>query len=403
MTLPVTTRPAVAGATVVANPLAGPPPLWSPYGRGPVEFHRRLPGYEVTPLISAPALAQRLGVGRLLIKTETARFGLPAFKMLGASWASYRALVERLGQEPAAWANITELSGRLQRLRPFALAAATDGNHGRAVARMARWLGFGAHIFVPEGTAVARIQAISDEGASVTVVRGDYEDAVARSAEEAGWRCLVISDTGWPGYEMVPRWVIEGYSTMFWEVDDRLEASATPAPDVVVVPVGVGALAAATVNHWGRKNSPPAIAGVEPLDANCVMQSALAGRPVVVPGPHLSVMAGLNCGTPSPVAWPLVSAGLSTLIAVDDEMARQAVRDLAAIGVAAGETGAAALAGLSALPAWPAKGNALAPEGTGGRPLTGATVLPAATVLVVCTEGPTDPAEWRRTLGIELI
>jgi diaminopropionate ammonia-lyase len=384
MRLPVAGKPAVARTTVVANPLAGPPPLWSPYTRAPVEFHRRLPRYEVTPLINAPALAEQLGARQLLIKSETARFGLPAFKMLGASWASYRALVDRLGEEPAPWANITELAGRLQRLRPFALAAATDGNHGRAVARMARWLGFGAHIFVPEGTAAARIKAISDEGASVTVVAGDYEDAVARSAEEAGYRCLVISDTGWPGYEVVPRWVVEGYSTMFWEVDDQLEASGQPLPDVVVVPVGVGALAAATVNHWGRKEPPPAIAGVEPLDANCVMASALAGHMVMVPGPHRSVMAGLNCGTPSPVAWPLVSAGLSTLVAVDDEMARQAVRDLAAIGIEAGETGAAGLAGLNALQA------SLSAPG------------PDATVLVLCTEGPTDPVEWRRTLGLGL-
>ncbi len=219
----------------------------------------------------------------------------------------------------------------------------------------------------------------------MTVVAGAYDDAVERSAEEAGPRCLVVSDTSWPGYERVPRWVIEGYSTMFWEVDDRLDAAGRPAPDVVVVPVGVGALAAATVNHWCRREDAPTIIGVEPLDANCVMASALAGHLVTVPGPHRSVMAGLNCGRPSPVAWPLVSAGISTLVAVEDEMARQAVRELAAIGVEAGETGAAALAGLTALQS------------------QGAALPHDATVLVVCTEGPTDPVEWRRTLGIELV
>ena len=120
---------------------------------------------------------------------------------------------------------------------------------------MARLLGFDARIFVPEGTAPARIEAISAEGASVTVVAGGYEDAVARSAEEAGPRCLVISDTSWPGYEQVPRWVIEGYSTMFWEVDDRLDAAGRPRPTSVVVPVGVGALAAATVERTGAVDS----------------------------------------------------------------------------------------------------------------------------------------------------
>jgi len=379
--------------TVLANPMARQPEVWSPYTRQPLEFHRRFPHYEPTPLLSAPRLAERLGLGQLLIKCERARLGLMSFKILGASWASYMAIVEHTGHQPEAWQTVEELAAGLSPLRPFVLAAATDGNHGKAVARMARLLGFGAHIFVPEGTAPARIGAISAEGASVTVVAGSYEDAVARSAEEAGPRCLVISDTSWPGYERVPRWVIEGYSTMFWEVDDRLDAAGRATPDVVVVPVGVGALAAATVNHWCRpeRNGPegpgagPTIVGVEPLDANCVMASALAGRLVTVPGPHRSVMAGLNCGQPSLVAWPLVSTGLNTLVAVDDQAARQAVRDLAAIGVEAGETGAAALAGINALQA----------HGPG--------VAAGATVLALCTEGPTDPEEWRRTLGVELV
>ncbi len=376
---------AAAATTVVANPLAGRPEVWSPYTRAPLELHRRLPQYQATRLLSAPRLAERHGVGELLIKCEMSRLGLMSFKILGASWASYQAVAGHIGREPGPWSTVAELAASLEGLRPFALAAATDGNHGKAVAHMARLLGFEARIFVPEGTAPARIEAISDEGASVTVVAGDYEDAVARSAEEAGPRCLVISDTSWPGYERVPRWVIEGYSTMFWEVDDRLQATGRRAPDVVVVPVGVGALAAATVNHWSRHEVAPTIVGVEPLGANCVMASALAGQMVTVPGPHRSVMAGLNCGRPSAVAWPLVSAGLRTLVAVDDERARRAVRDLAAIGVEAGETGAAALAGLSALQA---RGGAVAAD---------------ATVLVLCTEGPTDPAEWRRTLGVELV
>lgn len=384
------TLTAPTGARIVTNPLAGPAETWAPYTREPLGLHRRLPHYEPTRLLGAPALAERLGLGELLIKCDLARFGLMSFKMLGASWASYRAIVERIGHEPFAWATVEDLATRLRPMRPFALAAATDGNHGLAVARMARWLGFEARIFVPEGIAPARVQAISAEGAEVTVVTGDYEEAVARSAEEASPSCLVISDTSWPGYEQVPRWVIEGYSTMFWEVDDRLQATGRPAPDVIVVPVGVGALAAAAVNHWSRPPAPRTLVGVEPVGANCVMASALAGHLVTVPGPHRSVMAGLNCGRPSQVAWPLVSAGLGTLVTVDDDMARQAVRDLAALGVHAGETGAAAMAGLSAL-------QADAVEIGGGR------LPPGVRVLVLCTEGPTDPAGWRRALGVELV
>lgn len=376
-----------ASATVVANPLAGPVPVWSPYDRAPLELHRRLPGYRATPLYDAPTLAARVGVGRLLVKADTERFGLPAFKMLGASWAVYRAVVERAGEEVGPWSDVDELAAALAPLRPLTLAAATDGNHGRAVARMARLLGFAARIFVPAGTAEVRIEAIAGEGATVTVVDGDYDTAVARSAEEAGPRCLVISDTAWPGYDQVPRWVIEGYSTMLWEIGDRLGAAGLDAPDAVAMPVGVGALAAAVVNHWrrgGGKRS-PTLVGVEPVGADCVAASVRAGGLTTVPGPHRSIMVGCNCGTPSPVAWPLISTGLDLVVTVDDEWDRQAVRDLAAVGIEAGETGAAALAGLAALQASEHR-------------------LPSdATVLVLCTEGATDRAAWRRILGAEEI
>lgn len=387
--LPARPAPSEPGAARLArvhhNPLASRPPVVSPYSRAPLEFHRRLPGYRPTPLLAVPRLADQLGLRRLWVKSETTRFGLPAFKMLGASWATYRALAERTGAEPAGWSTVTDLAELLRPMRPFTLAAATDGNHGRAVARMARWLGFSARIFVPSGTTAARIEAIRGEGATVTVVEGVYDAAVARSAEEAGERCLVVSDTSWPGYVDVPRFVIEGYSTLYWEVDDSLEAAGLEGPDVVVVPVGVGALAAATVNHWGRHQPRPVVVGVEPADAACVMVSALAGELTTVPGPHRSIMAGLNCGTPSLVAWPLVSSGVSTLVAIGDGWAQDAVRDLAACGIEAGETGAAALAGLAALQA-------------GDQPLAS-----DATVLILCTEGATDPVARWGILGVEVL
>src|SRR5438105_1012254 len=160
-----------------------------PPSRAVLEFHRRMPAYEATLLVDAPMIATALGVGRVLVKSENRRLGLPSFKILGASWATYRAVVDHLGYEPEPWSNINELARRhLDHLRPFALAAATDGNHGRAVAFMARLLGFEARIFVPAGTVAARIEAIERENAAVTIVDGDYDDAVARPAPEAGDR-----------------------------------------------------------------------------------------------------------------------------------------------------------------------------------------------------------------------
>lgn len=332
--------------------------------------------------MEAPTLAAALGVGQVWVKDESSRFGLPSFKMLGASWATYRAVVERLGDEPPHWNRLAKLRAALAAVRPMTLAAATDGNHGRAVARMARWLGFGARIFVPAGTARARITAIEGEGAQVHVVDGTYDDAVARSAADVGERCLVISDTSWPGYERVLRWVIEGYSTIFWEVQE----SATRGFYLVVVPVGVGALAAATVRHYRRPEieALPMLVGVEPTRAACVAASLRAGRLVTVPGPHDSIMAGLNCGRPSYVAWPYLTHGLDAVVAIGDEPAAEAMRELARIGVVSGETGAAALGGLTELV-------------RGGEAVRG--VGPDSRVLLLSSEGATDPEAYRRIIA----
>ena len=372
-------------ALITNNPLRGqitPTPIHP----GLVAFHRRMPAYATTPLFDVPELADRFGIGRLLVKAETRRMGLPSFKILGASWATYRALCDHLGYEPEPWRNINELAANIAHLRPFTLATATDGNHGRAVAFMARLLGLQSRIFVPRGMAEARIQAIRSEGAVVTVVDGTYDEAVAAAALEASDTCLVVSDTAWEGYVDTPAHVIEGYSTIFCEIDDALDASGVPRPDVVVVPMGVGAFMAGAVAHYRGPGAQPVIVGVEPLDANCVQASISAGELAEVAGPHNSIMVGLNCGTPSPVAWPRLAAGVDWYVSVDDDAARDAMRDLAEVGIVAGETGAAALAGFGALHA----------DGA-WQEIT--RDLADAIVLVTVTEGATDPAGYAEIVG----
>ncbi|HWS81280.1 MAG TPA: diaminopropionate ammonia-lyase [Rubrobacter sp.] len=316
--------------------------------RTPLRFHRLLPGYVETPLVEAPKLASALGVGKVFVKDESGRLGLPAFKVLGASWAVYRALEDRLGEDFGDWEEIGELRERLEPVRPLSLVAATDGNHGRAVARVARLLGLRAKIFVPDNMALARRKSISDEGAEVIVVDGTYDEAVERSADAAGERALLVSDMSWPGYERIPSWVIEGYSTMLWEIDDELERRNEAGPDLVVVQVGVGAFAAAVARHYRRPEAspPPKLMSVEPASADCLLESVEAGSIVSVPGPHNSIMSGLNCGRPSLVAWPTVSRAIDLLVAVDDGPAREAMRLASESGVVSGETGAAGLGGL---------------------------------------------------------
>jgi len=372
--------------------LGGPAP-----DRVPLAFHRRLPGYEETPLVDAPGIAEALGVGTVWVKDESARLGLPAFKILGASWAVYKALEERLpGGAFGDWETVEELEEKLEPLRPLDLVAVTDGNHGRALARVAGLLGLGARIFVPEEMVAARREAIAGEGAEVVVVKGTYDEAVERSYEEAGERGLVVSDMSWPGYERIPSWVIEGYSTMLWEIEDELETRGEAGPDLVVVQVGVGAFAAAVTRHFRgpQRSRYPKLVGVEPAGAACLLESVAAGRIVSVPGPHDSIMAGLNCGRPSLVAWPAVSRGIDVLVAVDDEPAREAMRLTAASGIVSGETGAAGLGGLLEL--LRRGGESPGQEEEARRALG---VGGESRVLLFNCEGATDPDRYRELVG----
>ena len=311
--------------------------------RSPRAFHARLPEYEPTPLVAAPALATALGVAEVAVKDESHRLGLPAFKMLGASWATFRALEARAGSPLDGWRTIDELRSAVEPLGPLTLACATEGNHGRAVARMARLAGLDAHIVVPGHVAAPRVDTIRAEGARIETVDGTYEDAVARSAQLMGERTILVSDTAWPGYEEIPEWVIEGYSTIFDEIED----AGAGAPDVVAVQMGVGSLAAAAIRHYRGRGA--RILGVEPLAAACVMASIERGELTTVPGPHDSSMGGLNCGRPSTVAWPDLLAGLDGVVAIDDAAAQAAIDRLATLGLASGPSGAAGLGGLLAL------------------------------------------------------
>jgi diaminopropionate ammonia-lyase len=353
-----------------------------------LEFHRALDGYEPTPLRDLPGLAAELGLAAACLKDESNRLGLPSFKVLGASWAVYRALLARLGAAAEEIPTFAALRDAAAAMRPLSLAAATDGNHGRAVAHMAALLGLGAAIYVPENTVRARIEAIESEGATVTVVEGGYDDAIARSAQDASARCLVISDTSWEGYEEVPAWVIEGYATVSSEIEEQLAGQA--APDIVAVPIGVGALAAAVVRHYrsapGPADARPRILGVEPTSAACVLESVAAGEIITLDHPQDSIMAGLNCATPSLVAWPVVSRGIDAYVAVPDARVPEAMRLLAADGVVAGETGAGGLAGMLAL--------AQEPQMDEARRALGLDA--SSRVLLLCTEGATHPEAYER-------
>jgi diaminopropionate ammonia-lyase len=324
-------------------------------------FHRGMAGYAPSELRDVPELAGAMGVGRVLLKVETERFGLPAFKILGASWAA-----ERL------------LSGR--ETEGVTLVTATDGNHGRGVARVASMRGLRAHVLVPAGTAQSRIDGIAGEGAQVEVVDGSYDDAVAKAAGMADDTHVVLSDTSWPGYEDVPRWVVEGYETIFSEADQQMGGAV---PDVALIPIGVGSLGVAAANHW--PGDQPLLVGLEPETAACALESIRAGEPVTVPGPHDSIMAGLNAGTVSKLAWPVLRDRFDAFVAIDDSWAEEGMRRLAAIGIEVGDVSGGTVGAALALCA-----DGHAREALG--------IARDSALFLLLTEGVTNPDSWRRAL-----
>lgn len=318
-----------------------------PLRDSPIGFHRSLPGYTPTPLTPLPELARALGVGRVCVKDESQRLGLPAFKVLGASYAIVRVLSARLGAGQAL--SLDRLRDRL-RARPggLRLVAATDGNHGRAVARIAASLGLAATIYVPDGVSQAAKDAIAAEGAALVELALPYDDVVAHAAAQADTDSLVIQDTSWPGYADVPQWIVDGYTTMLAEVDQQLLDAGGQHPDLVVVPAGVGSLAQAVVAHYRSATHAPVVLVVEPVTAPAVITSLHAGAITPLPTGE-TVMTGLNCGTVSTLAWPVLQAGVDAAVTVTDPEALDAASELAGLGVDAGPCGAATLAGARTL------------------------------------------------------
>jgi diaminopropionate ammonia-lyase len=295
------------------DPTAVPPP-----SDAAAAFHRGLPSYAPTPVHQLDPVAVELGVAAVQVKDESNRLGLPAFKILGASWAVERALRD----DPAV----------------HTLVAASAGNHGRAVAHAAALRGLACRVFVPKRSLTVRREAIAAEGAEVVVVDGTYEDAVelaARAAREDGTALIADVGDGGPA-----DWVIEGYATLF------AEAAEQATYELILVPVGVGSLAAAAARHGAQVGAQ--VIGVEPATAACLSASLAHGMPTPVPTPG-TTMAGLDCAEVSVAAWPSLRRGIAGTVTVSDEEAAAAMHELSAHGLTIGESGAAPLAGLRAL------------------------------------------------------
>ena len=387
--------------TYRTNPMLKIDPEWSDAAysflgsQDMLDFHRSLPGYAPTPLVKCDTLARELGLAKLWVKDESQRFGIKAFKALGASYAIFRTLQKKWQETFGSTLTPEQFKNpaTMEKLGAFTFCAATDGNHGRAVAWTAKRLQQQAVIYMPDNTATSRVTNIEGEGARVVLVPGTFDDCVtqcARDAAEHGWQ--VISDTAYEGYMEIPGFILLGYTSIFRELEDSLHLAEKPELDCVVLPAGVGGLAAAGAAYYQLKyhSKRPRLVCVEPDDCDCFLESVIHGTGEAVPtkGKQESIMAGLNCGIPSPLAWPIIRDTYDLFLSVSDAYAEQAMRAYAREDVVSGESGASGLAALLAL----------FQESSLASARDALELGDTSRVLLVNTEGDTDPENYAKVV-----
>ncbi|MBN4664496.1 diaminopropionate ammonia-lyase [Pandoraea nosoerga] len=362
-----------------------------------------------TPLRVLPELAAELGVSGVLVKDEAQRSSLGSFKALGAPIALARLLLREYGgyDEYGEHGEHGEHGGsgitaatlfqgeHRDALSDFTVISATDGNHGRALAAAAQSIGCRCVIVLHAHVSEEREQAIAAHGARIVRIAGNYDDSVAEAAALAhrhGWH--VVSDTSYEGYEAIPRDVMQGYGVIAAEIEEALHADGRACPLThVFLQGGVGGLAAGVVSYvwerWGAWR--PTFVVVEPVQADCLYQSAMAGKPASASGSVDSVMAGLACGETSPLAWRFLQPSVDAFMTVTDAQAVAAMQRLARgserdAPFVAGESGAAGLAGLMQAAASPEMAQAIGLDA-------------ASRVLLINTEGATAPSVYAELVG----
>jgi diaminopropionate ammonia-lyase len=354
------------------------------------------PRYAPTPLRALDRVAATAGVGAVWYKDEASRFGIGSFKALGGAYAVARLLLRRMETalgRPVTVRDLVRGDVRAQ-TQQITVTCATDGNHGRSVAAGAQVFGCRCVIFLHRDVSAGREEAIRSFGAEIIRVAGNYDDSVraaTRAAAEHGWE--IVSDTSWPGYVDVPRDVMQGYTVMLIETLAQLRQAGAGPLTHVFVQGGVGGLAAAVCAHlWEAMGTEaPVMVVVEPERADCLYQSARSWQPTPASGDLATVMAGLSCGEVSTEAWRILSKGARFFITIDDAPAIAAMRLLAHGGAAsepiiAGESATAGLAALIATAADPALRELVELERD-------------SSVLLIGSEGATDPALWRELVG----
>ena len=295
-----------------------------------LRFHRTLPAYQETPLVSLSCAAELYRVRSIFVKDESFRFGLNAFKGLGGSYSMFRILCDRLSLDPLSTGYTSFMNPELrERCSGIEFVTATDGNHGKGVSWAAKLFGCRAHVFMPKGTVEIRRRAIEEAGSAVAEIsEGNYDQTVAYVAflaEQNGW--ILIQDTSQDGYEQIPGWIIEGYLTLGAEAVSQMDGQY---PTHIFLQAGVGAMAGGLEAFFVNRcrDAKPIVTIVEPEASACHYESALAGdgKAHSIPGNPETIMAGLNCGTPCSLVWPIIRDCSSFFCACGDEVTEAGMR-----------------------------------------------------------------------------
>lgn len=362
-------------------------------------FHESLKEYDPTPLVELPNLASKLNVAHIFVKDESKRFGLNAFKVLGASYAIGRYLAKKLGIDISeiTFENLNSQEAR-KRLGQITFTTATDGNHGRAVAWAAQRSGHKSVIYMPKGSDPVRLANIRAHGAEATITDLNYDDTVRhayRMAQEHGW--VAIQDTSWPGYENIPTWIMQGYTTLAMELLEQLNEKGIYSPTHILLQAGVGSFAGSILGFLKTVLRDKHIIAVivEPGKADCIYQSARAGdgKPHKVEGDLDTIMAGLACGEPNSISWEILRDYAHAYLSCPDWVAANGMRILAAPlrgdhPIISGESGAVTCGVLEYI-----MGR------TEGKYLRNALKLDKnSNVLLISTEGDTSPQTYREVV-----
>ncbi len=361
------------------------------------DFFSKFNEYKPTPLYSLQQLAEYLGVGGIYVKDESRRMGLNAFKVLGSCYAVARCIAKRLGKDLQDISFEELKSGETKKKTgEIVFTTATDGNHGRGVAWTAKQLNQKAIVYVPRGTAQKRIENIEALGAKVIVTDKNYNDTVRMAIENAavnGWE--IVQDTAWEGYEEIPLHIMQGYGLIALEALDQLKEMRIDKPTHIFIQAGVGSLAGSILGFFSAAFGVerPSMVIVEPRKADCIYRSLKAGEMEVVDGAMDTIMAGLACGEPNPLAWEIIKKNCDMAVSLPEYFAAQGMRILANPlpqdpTIVSGESGAVTTGFLSEIM-------------RSGRleEIKNALGLDRnARVLLISTEGETDPGIYRKVV-----